>query len=56
MMFARRSLIHIARQAPRAVLVRNLHLHEYQSLQLMRSAGLQVQNGNVAFTPDEAKK
>uniref|UniRef100_A0A7S2KJN3 Succinate--CoA ligase [ADP-forming] subunit beta, mitochondrial n=1 Tax=Leptocylindrus danicus TaxID=163516 RepID=A0A7S2KJN3_9STRA len=32
-----------------------LHLHEYQSLKLMKDGGLQVQNGSVAFTPSEAR-
>lgn len=34
---------------------RYLHLHEYQSLSLMKQAGLTTQNGGVARTPEEAR-
>jgi hypothetical protein len=35
---------------------RLLHLHEHQSISLLRRAGLQTQNGNVATTPIEARQ
>lgn len=36
--------------------IRNLNLHEYQSIALLRKYGAIVQQGNVASTPQEAKQ
>ena len=35
---------------------RMLHLHEHQSVSLLRAAGLTTQNGDVARTPAEARQ
>ena len=35
---------------------RLLHLHEHQSISLLRKAGLQTQNGDIATTPEEARQ
>ena len=39
-----------------SITTRLLHLHEHQSIALLRRAGLQTQNGNVATTPVEARQ
>lgn len=40
--------------APRAMSVRNLNLHEYQSMQIMDKYNVNIPAGKAAFTPDEA--
>jgi len=36
--------------------LRDFHLHEYQSKDIMRSFGVTVQKGGIALSPEEAHK
>lgn len=46
----------VVSKSVQGVTTRLLHLHEHQSIALLRRAGLQTQNGNVATTPVEARQ